>query len=126
MSSVTGKTTWAIPEGYIPEGSTGPKPEMESHETVCVLNATEDEASLEISIYFADRDPIGPFSRSVPPKRTRHFRFKEFDDPERIPRGVDYASVIESDVPIICQHTRLDTRQAENALLTTIAHPGDL
>lgn len=35
----------------------------------------------------------------------------------------EYASVIESDVPIVVQHTRLDSRQAENALLTTMAFP---
>ena len=125
MSDVTGTTTWAIPEGYIPEGSTGPEPEMESHETLCVLNATDEEASLEITIYFPDRDPVGPYAKTVPPNRTRHFRFDEFDDPEPIPRGEDYASVIESDVPVVCQHTRLDSRQAENALLSTIAHPGE-
>jgi hypothetical protein len=33
--------------------------------------------------------------------------------------------VIESDVPIVVQHTRLDSRQAENALITTIAFAGD-
>ncbi|HTW65062.1 MAG TPA: sensory rhodopsin transducer [Bryobacteraceae bacterium] len=32
--------------------------------------------------------------------------------------------VITSDVPIVVQHTRLDSRQAENALLGTIAFPG--
>ena len=39
-----------------------------------------------------------------------------------MPRDTDYASVIESDVPIVVQHTRLDSRQAENALITTIAY----
>jgi hypothetical protein len=33
--------------------------------------------------------------------------------------------VIESDVPIVVQHTRLDSRQAENALMTTIAFAAD-
>ena len=41
-----------------------------------------------------------------------------------MPRATDYASVIESDVPIVVQHTRLDSRQAENALLSTIAYAG--
>ena len=51
-------------------------------------------------------------------------RFNELDDPEPIPFDTDYASVIESDVPIVVQHTRLDSRQAANALMTTIAFPG--
>ena len=125
MRTVIGKQTWAIPEGYIPEGSTGPKPEMESHETLCVLNAGDVEATLEVTVYFADRDPVGPYERTVPPGRTRHFRFNDFEDPEPIPKGEDFASVIESDVPVVCQHTRLDSRQAENALLSTIAYPGE-
>lgn len=118
-----GTQTWAIPEGYIPEGSTGPEPEMKSHETVCVLNASEEAATVEITIYFADREPVGPYEVAVPARRTRHVRFDELEDPEPIPRGTDYASVIESDVPIVCQHTRLDSRQAENALLSTMAVP---
>ena len=122
---MTGKRTWAIPEGYIPEGSTGPEPEMESHETVCILNAGDEDASIEITIFFSDREPVGPYERTVPAARTKHIRFNELEDPESIPRGEDFASVIESDVPIVCQHTRLDSRQAENALLTTMAHPGD-
>jgi hypothetical protein len=30
--------------------------------------------------------------------------------------------VLEASVPIVVQHTRLDSRQAENALITTIAY----
>lgn len=118
-----GHTRWAIPEGYIPEGSTGPEPQMTSHETACLLNTTDAEATVRFTIYFADRDPIGPYELHVPARRTRHVRFNELDDPEPVPIGTDFASVIESDVPIVVQHTRLDSRQAENALLSTIAHP---
>src|ERR1051325_2263239 len=39
--------------------------------------------------------------------------------PRPAPRDTDYASVFESDVPIIVQHTRLDSRRAELALLST-------
>ncbi len=120
-----GTQRWAIPEGYIPEGSTGPEPEMESHETLCILNAGEEDATVEITVFFTDREPAGPYVEEVPAERTRHFRFNAFDDPEEIPRGTPFASVVEADVPVVCQHTRLDSRQAENALLSTMAHPGD-
>ena len=122
---VLGRTLWAIPEGYIPPESHGPAPTMTSHEAVCLLNTTEREAHIEITIFFADRDPVGPYKITVPPRRTLHQRFNNLDDPEPIPKGTDYSSVIVSDVPIIAQHTRLDSRQADNALLTTIAFPGD-
>src|ERR671929_203014 len=65
----------------------------------------------------------GLLARStVPARRTLHVRFNDLEDPESIPVDTDYASVIESDVPIVVQHTRLDSRQAENALLSTIAY----
>jgi hypothetical protein len=116
-----GRKRWAIAEGYIPAGSTGPEPEMTSHETACILNASDREAHVEITVFFSDRDPAGPYRVTVPPRRTRHVRFNDLDDPEPVPRGTDYASVLESDVPVVVQHTRLDSRQAANALLSTVA-----
>lgn len=118
-----GRRTWVIPEGYIPGTSTGPEPEMTSHETACVLNAGNRDARIELTIYFSNRDPVGPFHLKVPRQRTRHIRFNDLDDPEPIPRDTDYASVFSSDQPIVVQHTRLDSRQAANALLSTIAFP---
>lgn len=116
-----GSRTWAIAEGYIPEGSTGPEPEMLSHETACILNASDEDAEVEITVYFSDREPVGPYRIRVPARRTKHVRFNDLDDPEPVPLGTDYASVIRSNVPVVVQHTRLDSRQAENALLSTIA-----
>ncbi|MCY1083482.1 sensory rhodopsin transducer [Archangium lansingense] len=43
--------------------------------------------------------------------------------PAPVPRDTGYSSVFTSDVPIVVQHTRLDSRQAENALLSTMAFP---
>jgi hypothetical protein len=119
-----GQRRWAIPEGYIPGGSTGPEPEMESHETACILNAGDRDAKVEITLFFADREPVGPYRLTVPARRTEHLRFNDLKDPEPVPKDTDYASVIESDVPIVVQHTRLDSRQSENALLSTMAFPG--
>ena len=121
MTDAIGHQTWAIAEGYIPEGSNGPEPQMESHETVCILNTSQREATIRITVYFADRDPVGPFELDVAPQRTRHLRFNDLDNPEPIPRDTDYASVIESDVPVVVQHSRLDSRQSENALMSAMA-----
>jgi hypothetical protein len=120
-----GRRRWAIAEGYIPGWSHGPSPQLESHETVCMLNAGATDAHVTITLFFKDREPAGPYRVSVPARRTVHQRFNELGDPEPVPRNTDYACVIESDVPIVCQHTRLDSRQAENALMTTIAFASD-
>lgn len=121
MNDPIGRRRWAIAEGYIPESSTGPEPEMTSHETACLLNVTGGDAHVSITVYFADREPAGPYRVCVPARRTVHLRFNDLQDPEPIPRGTDYAATIESDRPIVVQHTRLDSRQAANALLSTIA-----
>jgi hypothetical protein len=119
---VIGKRAWAIPEGYIPSESHGPTPEMVSHETACLLNAGDRDAHVQITLYFADREPVGPYRVTVPARRTRHLRFNDLGDPEQVPRGTDYSSVIQSDVPIVVQHTRLDSRQSEEGLLSTVAY----
>jgi hypothetical protein len=119
-----GRRHWAIAEGWIPGWSHGPEPELLSHEAVCMLNANDTDAHVEITIYYTDRDPVGPYKVTVPARRTLHQRFNNLTDPEPIPRATAYASTIDSDVPIVVQHTRLDSRQAENALITTIAFAG--
>ncbi|MDH6147132.1 MULTISPECIES: sensory rhodopsin transducer [Paraburkholderia] len=120
-----GKNRWAIAEGYLPPYSTGDGPELTSHEAACILNAGERDAHVELTILFKDRDPAGPYHVTVPAKRTLHLRFNDLSDPESIPTGTEYASIFESDVPVVIQHTRLDSRQAELALLSTIAYSSD-
>ncbi len=125
MAVPIGHRRWAIPEGYIPGWSHGPEPEFTSHETACLLNAGSEDAHIEITLYFEDREPAGPYRLTLGAERTVHLRFNELDDPEPVPTGTNYASVIESDVPIVVQHTRLDSRQDSNALLSTIAFAAD-
>ena len=117
-----GKRRWAVAEGYIPSWSNGPEPEMLSHESVCLLNASDQDAQVELTVYFSDRDPAGPYEIEVPARRTKHVRFNNLEDPEPVPEATDYAWVVESDVPVVVQHTRLDSRQAENAVLSTVAY----
>lgn len=120
-----GRKIWAIPEGYIPSESTGTDRTMISHEAMCFLNAAETDARIRVTIFFAERDPVGPYQFTVAARRSKHVRFNDLDDPQQIPRDTNYSSLIESDVPVVVQHTRLDSRQAENALLSTIAYPVD-
>ena len=115
-----GKKIWAIAEGYIPPTSHGSAPQMVSHETVCILNTSDEDADIKITVFYSDKDPIMPYRMVVPARRTRHIRFNDLEP--LIPVDTDFASLIESSVPVVVQHTRLDSRQAENALLSTIAY----
>jgi hypothetical protein len=122
-ASGLGRRTWVIAEGYIPGASATEHPDraMLSHETACIINAGDDQADVELTIYFKDREPLGPFRVQVAPRRTLHLRFNDLNDPAPVPRDTDYASVIRSSVPIVVQHTRLDSRQPPHALMSTIA-----
>ena len=117
-----GHRVWYIPDGYLPENSQG---SQVSHEAICVLNTTDSGASLSITFYFEDREPIKDVRVSVPAERTLHIRT---DRPEQLggvelPRGVPYAVRVESDTPIVVQHSRLDSSQEALALMTTMAYP---
>jgi hypothetical protein len=115
-----GKRKWFVPDAYLPAFSSG---EAVSHEAACLLNASERDARIRFTFYFEDRDPVGPIDLTLPARRTWHVRL---DDPGSIrgvelPRGVPYAYTVESDVPVVLQHSRLDT-SAGYTLLTTIAY----
>ncbi|SES08641.1 hypothetical protein SAMN05216188_121109 [Lentzea xinjiangensis] len=123
MDDALGKRTWVIAEGHIPSGGHGDSPALLSHETACILNTSGTDAHVEITVYFSDREPVGPYEVTVPARRTVHQRFNDLTDPEPVPRDTDFATVLRSDVPVVVQHSRLDSRQAELALLSTIAWP---
>jgi hypothetical protein len=123
MMMGVGHRIWAIAEGYIPSESVSSERELMSHETACLLNTCDEDAHVSVTLFFADREPVGPYCVTVPARRTLHLRFNDLTSPEPVPRDTDYTSLIESSVPIVVQHTRLDSRNPALALLTTMPFP---
>ncbi len=117
----SGKLRWFVPDGYLPrESSHG----IESHEAACLLNVSGADAHVAFTFYFEDRDPIGPVELTVSALRTWHVRL---DDSAilggvELPRGVPYAYTVTSDVPIVLQHSRLDTSAGAYTLFTTLGY----
>src|SRR5690606_7755547 len=97
---------------------------LRSHEAACVLNAGGEDAELRITLFFGDREPLGPYLVQVPARRTLHLRFDDLREPQPVPRETDYASLIESSVPVVIQHTRLDAREGLS-LMTSLAYGSD-
>jgi hypothetical protein len=118
---VIGKTLWAIPGGRIPMGSCGREPEFTSHERLCILNIGNHDASVELLLFYGNREPVGPYEIIVPARRVFSFRLNDLIDPAAIPLDTDYAMLLESDVPVVIQLVHQDTRQSENSTYTTMA-----
>jgi len=116
-----GKTSWIISDGFM---SATEKGKYVSHEAICVLNLSGVTANINISIFFEDRPPLKNFKAICENERTNHIRLDKLknQDGEIIPREVPYALLIESDTPIVVQHSRMDVSQPEMTLMTTIAY----
>lgn len=116
-----GEKHWIIPDGYIPEISSG---RLTSHESICVLNVSREDALVQITAYFEDREPIEDIAVVVPGRRTKHIRTAELNKGgASIPVGVPYALEVKSDVPVVVQYSRLDATQPENALMSVMGYP---
>lgn len=120
-----GRTQWAISGGNIPLKSTGAEPVFTSHDKLCLLNISPRLANIRMFIYFEDTDSIGPFQLTLAPRRVRHIRFNDLIFPIALPLATAYSAVIQSDVPIIVQFTRADTRQKQNAIMGCVCYADD-
>ena len=117
-----GSTTWLIPDGFRPVTGVAPYP---SHEAICVLNTGDADANLRVTVYLEDGEPIEGFVLCCEARRTRHVRTTSICSPDgrEIPRAVPYAMLVESDVPVVVQYSRMDCTQPAMTLMTTMAHP---
>jgi hypothetical protein len=116
-----GRHVWVMPDGHLPSGTEHFGRAKASHEALCILNTGDDDAHVELTLYFSDREPAGPYRLTVGARRTLHLRMNDLTDPEPIPYDSDYACVVRSSTPVVVQHSRLDSRQPGHALFSTIA-----
>ncbi|GIP30188.1 hypothetical protein J23TS9_53180 [Paenibacillus sp. J23TS9] len=116
-----GELQWIIPDGYIPPVSSG---QLQSHESVCVLNLGMEDVTVTVNVFFEDREPLLGMTAAVPAQRTKHIRTSSLNTGgEHIPVGVPYAMEVTGSAPVYVQYSRLDATQAENALMSVMAFP---
>ena len=116
-----GKKVWVIPDGFMSDS------EIEgfvSHEAVCVLNLSEKDAEIHLTVFFEDREPMTGFKAECKVKRTNHIRLDKIKNDKglKIPHEVLYALLVESNTDIICQYSRMDVSDPNITLMTTIAY----
>lgn len=122
MSKAYGKKVWLIPDAFLNSVS---KNNSVSHEAICVLNTSDVDAKIDLTLFFEDREKITDFSSFCGAGKTHHIRLDKIKSAngDMIPRDTPYAILVESNVEIVVQYSRLDTSELEMALMTTIAYP---
>ena len=122
MTKFCGKKEWLVPDCYWPEITTSGH--YVSHEAICVLNTGDKDAEINLTLYFEDEEPMHGFKTFCGARRTHHVRLDKLldEDGNHVPMGKPYAIYAISSVPVVMQYSRLDTTQANEALMTTIAY----
>ena len=117
-----GKKIWLIPDCFLDSKSKNASP---SHEAICVINTTERGAHMEFTFYYEDRPAVHGYTAECGAEMPHHVRMDKLTNADgvKLPRDTPYATLVESDTPIVVQYSRLDTSEVEMALMTTIAYP---
>ena len=120
-----GKLDWAFSGGRIPFDSTGEEPMFNSHDKISVLNTSEEDAKLEIFIFYENDVPDGTFEVEIAPQRLRKIRINDLIDPTAVKLERNYGCYIRSNIPVVVQFSRMHTGQNANAIMGTMAFPAD-
>lgn len=112
-----GRTTWYFPDAELPPPGEG---ELLGHESVIVLNPNASDATIQVTLWYADRGPER-FTVLVPAERVRCLRTNDAADMGgvEVKVGEQYAIGLSSDVPVVAQYGRLDVRQPDMAFYAT-------
>ena len=116
-----GHSRWFFSAGMIPEHGPGREPEFTSRIELCLLNTGAGEVCVRLTVFHADRDPVGPYEIRVEGRRVRELRLNDLIAPEAVPLGRPLGLVLDSDRPVVAQLRYVDTRRDG---LTVTAIPG--
>ncbi len=122
MANGHGRKVWIFPDGDLPPAG-DPNLPLEGHESLIVLNTGDEDAQIEMDVYFTDREPEVGLRLVAPARRVTCFRMdKPVGDRQfQVPFG-QYALRLRSDVPIVVQIGSADVRQPNLAYYTTMGY----
>jgi len=121
MGSYCGKRVWVFPDAEMPPAGSY---ELKGHESVIILNMSDEDAAVNITLYFTDMDPIYDIKVNVGAKRVRCLRMDNPDDVGgfTIPRETQYAISLSCSVPVVVQYGRLCTQKQPMAFYTNTGY----
>ena len=116
-----GKKVWLIPDCELPQEGEGV---LKGHESVIIVNDNDREVTINVTVYFADKDCYEDIVWKVGAKRVRCFRMNNLEDMcgFEVPLETQYAMKLVSDGNIVVQYGRLDNRQVNLAYYTTLGY----
>ena len=92
-----GKNVWVFPDAELPPEGVNSIP---GHESIIITNTGEQDAHVKITLIYTDREPADDLVVEVKARRVRCLRTNE----------EKYAILLESDVPVVAQYGRAETR----------------
>jgi hypothetical protein len=108
MSHSTESVCWAIAEECIPFYSNGLQPNSSSYETIPIIDPGNSDAHVEITIYYSDKEPVGPYRLNVSTRRHKSVIFNNLTEGESIPQHTYFTKMIASDVPSLTRDIALN------------------
>ena len=116
-----GKKEWIIPDCELPQEGEGV---AKGHESVIIVNDSDVDAEISVSVYFTDKDPYTDIKWQVGAKRVKCFRMNNIEHMcgFKVPFETQYAMKVSSNTPIVLQYGRLDNTQANLAFYTTLGY----
>jgi len=121
MCKGIGKKNWLIPDCELPPEGEGV---LKGHESVIIVNDSDEDAVINVTVYFADKDKYEDIKWVVGAGRVRCFRMNNPEDMCGfiVPLETQYAMKLSSNCNIVVQYGRLDNRQTNLAYYTTMAY----
>jgi hypothetical protein len=104
-----GKKIWSFAGGHIPLRSNGKEPAFTSHDKISILNASNQDATISIAIFYDSREPVRKYEVRLTSRRMKKIRFNDLIDPLPVPLDTPFGFILTSDVNVIVQFSRADT-----------------
>ena len=105
-----GKKVWVFPDAELPPVGLNVIP---GHESIIITNTGDQDATVKITLFYTDREPITDIVAVVGARRVRCLRTNRECDFGEFTAKFDeqYAIMLESDQPIVAQYGRAEPRE---------------
>jgi hypothetical protein len=117
-----GARVWVIPDNNLSEKDSLHTQSLK-YDSICVLNPNKEDANVEVTFFYKDREPSSPFKFKICAQRVDNIKLNTLENQEELIKDTYSSSIIKSDVPVIVQYTRKNSGEPDDVLISTMAYP---